>query len=36
MSTSHERKERGNDPLAAMPLPANEASGRNGEVACTP
>jgi hypothetical protein len=28
-------KERGYDPLAAFPLPAAEASGRNGAVACT-
>ena len=29
-------KERGLDPLAAMPIPANEASGRNGVVTCAP
>lgn len=28
-------KERGFDPIAALPIPANEAAGRNGETACT-
>lgn len=29
-------KERGFDPIAALPIPASEASGRNGVTACTP
>jgi hypothetical protein len=28
--------ERGNAPLAALPIPASEAAGRNGVVTCTP
>ena len=29
-------KERGFDPIAAFPIPANEANGRGGDTACTP
>jgi hypothetical protein len=29
-------QERGFDPIAALPIPANEAAGRNGMTTCTP
>ena len=28
-------QERGNDPIAVMPIPATEANGRNGDISCT-